>query len=496
MQKELAVLFLMALMFMQAKPQSYQGLVIDAETKDPLPFANIIVGGNSSGTVANVEGVFVLDVSAMQQNTTVWISYVGYARQKILLSQLLNQEVIALSPAAIDLKGFQVSTKERDPIEILKLVEERFEENHSVSALKQDIFLHSIDRTPIPELSSVKSKRSNFPGLTVELIDTLYAMMPKEFIDYRDVLLTRYTVDDESKIIPIQAISLEEGGQSEIFKQMEEKMSSFLKDVESAEESEDIYYKIRTGIFGARLNDEETEDEQQGPETDSIHFNEPTKFINSSITSILASYADIESNNLEFITDRRKYEYTINRVTLIGEELVYEIAFEPKRSGLFEGTMHVSMDTYGILQLDFAFADGKDDENIQLLGIGHSLSYKKAKVIFENWDSTYVLKYINAQKNEFISIDRNVSILKKQKRFLWDKELNQIKLDLELSLNVQSDIELLVIDYNPLDEKTFNKKEEPEWTTYRRELVNDPKLWNNRTVLAPTDKLQEYKRQR
>src|SRR5690606_22155586 len=134
-------------------------------------------------------------------------------------------------------------TEERDPKQILKLVEERFKENHSVSALKQDIFLHRIDRTPIPERSSVKAKRSNFPGLTVELIDTLYAMMPKEFIDYRDILLTRYTADDASKIIPIQAISLEEGGQSEILEQMEKKAGSFLKDVESTEENEDIYYK-------------------------------------------------------------------------------------------------------------------------------------------------------------------------------------------------------------------------------------------------------------
>lgn len=356
--------------------------------------------------------------------------------------------------------------------------------------------MHRIDRTPIPERSAVKAKRSNFPGLTVELIDTLYDMMPKEFVDYRDILLTRYTAGDASKIVPIQAISLEEGSQSEILEQMEKKVERFLKDVESTEENEDIYYKMKTGIFGFRLDDEDSEAEEQGFETDSMHFNVPTKFMNAGITSILAEYADIESDNLEFITDRGKYEYTINRVTLIGEELVYEIAFEPKRRGLFEGTMHISTETYAILQLDFAYADGKDDENIQLLGFGHSLTHKNAKVIFEHSDSNYVLKYIHAEKNEFWSIDRTVSILKKQKRFLWDKELNQIKLDLELSLNVDSKMELLVIEHIPLDQKVFEQKEEPEWTTYKRELVNDPQLWNTRTVLAPTKELQQYKRHR
>ena len=71
-------------------------------------------------------------------------------------------------------------------------------------------------------------------------------------------------------------------------------------------------------------------------------------------------------------------------MTLFNDEWVYKINFEPKEQGIFQGILYIAATNYAILQFDYEFATGKSTENINLLGIGHKVNYKKAQVIYEN----------------------------------------------------------------------------------------------------------------
>lgn len=209
---------------------------------------------------------------------------------------------------------------------------------------------------------------------------------------------------------------------------------------------------------------------------------------------MLGNYANLKSKNWEFINKAQKYHYELKEITSINDELVYEISFTPRRGGLFEGVMYISMENYAILQLDFAFAEGKKNENFQLLGVGHSMNFKKGHVIFEKGKGGYFLKYLYAQQNESASIDRDFTILKKQKRFLIDKTVNTLKFEAELSFAIYSSWELLILNREPIDVAQFEKVNQPRVIKFKKEYAYTPEMWNNRTVIAPTSALKEFKR--
>ncbi len=159
-----------------------------------------------------------------------------------------------------------------------------------------------------------------------------------------------------------------------------------------------------------------------------------------------------------------------------------------------EGLMYVSTETYAILQVDFAFADGKQNEKFQILGIGHSMNFKKGHIIFEKGKAGYFIKYINAQQHESASINRDLSVMKKQKRFLTDKELGKIKLELQLDFNIESYWEILVLNGDEIDTQKFESIKQPLLMKFRKEYAYSPIMWNNRTVIAPASELKKYKR--
>ena len=104
------------------------------------------------------------------------------------------------------------------------------------------------------------------------------------------------------------------------------------------------------------------------------------------------------------------------------------------------------------------------------------------------------MKYINAEKNEFFSLDRNIFLVKKGKRFLFDKELNKVKLALDMSFDTNSSWELLVINDQLLEQQPFEDIEEPKFMKFKKEFIYDPKMWENPSVIVPNEERQKYKR--
>jgi hypothetical protein len=134
--------------------------------------------------------------------------------------------------------------------------------------------------------------------------------------------------------------------------------------------------------------------------------------------------------------------------------------------------MYISAINYAILQFDYEFALDKSTEDINLLGIGYTVNYKKAQVIYEKIDTAYFVKYVNAEKREFFSVDRNFFMVKKENRFLFDKALNKIKFALDMQFETKNGWELLVIHRQNLTKEAFELVKEPEKMTIK--LIDGP----------------------
>ena len=83
-----------------ASPVVVRGMVIDAEDKEPLIGASIVIDGTKKGDVTNIDGQFALKVPP---DTSLVISYIGCKTKKVGVSSLLHSDdnVIVLETDAI-----------------------------------------------------------------------------------------------------------------------------------------------------------------------------------------------------------------------------------------------------------------------------------------------------------------------------------------------------------------------------------------------------------
>ncbi|MBO9700472.1 MAG: carboxypeptidase-like regulatory domain-containing protein [Sporocytophaga sp.] len=489
----LFVLILLVNMDLGASPASVSGIVLDAVTKEPLLYANIEVQGKSRGTVTNSEGRFILDTEDLTLGDTIVFSYIGYETIKIRLEGLMKSGEVLMPQASGLLNEIQIIAQKLSVEEILKKVKENFNKNHRASFDKKHLFFHSYERTPFNKDNQLVLKKSDFVGLDKATFNELFKKIPSEIVEYEDVIVNLYGNGTTYKLIPEKAISLEDGSQKSLLKEFEDKLDTFFSDIEKSRENEDIYYKIRTGILSKKFNNEETDEPTWTTnKNDTLNYTVNTNLVKSEIIYLLKEYTLAESKNWEFINNTRKYNYTMDDITIVDDEPVYKIHFLPQKQGLFEGTMYISTSSFAVLKLDFAFAKGKKSENFKLLGVGHSMNFKEAHIIFQKGKTAYFPKFISVKQNEFASIDRSFSITKKEKRFFIDKELSEMKLDVELSFNSESKWELLVMDAEDIDESAYNRILQPATMKFKKEYAYNSEMWKSRTILVPSSELKKY----
>lgn len=496
MQKGAIYLFVLILLFnlnVSACPVSASGIVLDAVSREPLLYANIEVQNKSRGTVSNSEGRFILDTADLTPDDTIVFSYIGYETVKIRLESLMKSDIVLMTQASSLLKEIQVIAQKLTVEEILKKVKENFNKNHRASFDKKHLFFHSYERTPFNKENQLVLKKSDFVGMDKATFNDLFKKIPSEIVEYEDIIVNLYGNGTSYKLIPEKAISLEDGSQKSLLKEFEDRLDTFFSDIEKSQENGDIYYKIRTGILSKKIDNKRIDEPTWTTiKNDTLNYTVNTNLVKNEILYLLKEYTLVESKNWEFINSRGRYSYTMDEITIIDEEPVYKIQFIPRKQGLFEGTMYISTSSFAVLKLDFAYAKGKKSESFKLLGVGHSMNFKEAHIIFQKGKSAYFPKFLSVKQNEFASIDRSFSFTKKEKRFFIDKELSEMKLDVELSFNSESKWELLVMDAEEIDETSYNRIQQPAIMKFKKEYAYNSEMWKDRTILVPSSELKKY----
>jgi len=84
----------------------WQGQVLDAQTRQPLPYVNIGVVGGMEGTVSKQSGFF--ELSLKSQKAQVRFSTIGYQAVEVDLAGQAMDSVIALEPEAYLLEAVEI----------------------------------------------------------------------------------------------------------------------------------------------------------------------------------------------------------------------------------------------------------------------------------------------------------------------------------------------------------------------------------------------------
>ena len=93
MGRILSIVFLF-LTFSLFSQSNLQGLVLDAKTREALPYCAIAIKYKVSGCLTNEEGIFQLTAHA--EKDTFLISYIGYQSKQIAVSEFVKNTVILL----------------------------------------------------------------------------------------------------------------------------------------------------------------------------------------------------------------------------------------------------------------------------------------------------------------------------------------------------------------------------------------------------------------
>lgn len=120
-----------------AQRKVVEGTILDAATKQPVPFASIGILGTSRGTSSNVKGEFSLSAEG---NFSIRISCLGYETQEVLDLSTNEHALILLKPSATQLKELVVFNKVVNPRKIVRKAFAAISKNYNKEPFAEKFF--------------------------------------------------------------------------------------------------------------------------------------------------------------------------------------------------------------------------------------------------------------------------------------------------------------------------------------------------------------------
>ena len=476
--------FILFLFFpLSSQAQLIEGIVTGSNNTT-LPYANITIKKSNRGTITNEEGTYSLNIRGVKETDSISFQFIGFKTKNISLKELIQSPNIVLTPDVMTITEVIIRTKEMSAEEIVKLILKNKNRNYNTNFKKTQIFSREKYTTDVNNIA-LEFKKSNIKELNKETLQNLQKNTPKTSTSYFDFLANFYFGYKKSsfKIEPIQAVEL-------ISKDLAELANyEVLFDTLFTQKSTKEYWKIKSGMFGEKITyPKGTTKAQKNTNT------RPLSYYKNQIKK-KANFANLDDEKLwEFLHKTGRYHYTLEGSTSILNENVYIISFTPKRKGIFEGKMYVSSENFALLMAHYQYSIGKQGKNFNLLGVGYTENGFKGSIYFQKENKNYELKHMSFKKDYNVRINRNIALQKKKNRFLVDKTLKELKINLKLNLQISESIEYFSDISEEITETTFNKFNEKEIF----EIINveqfNKKLWKEYNIIEPTLKIKEYKK--
>lgn len=465
-----------------------RGRVISSQNK-MLPYASIYLIQQERGAISNEDGFFTISIEESKPTDSIRFQYLGYQERVLSIQQLLAQPQVVLNEKINTLAEVLVYGDPPNPRSVIKQVEKNLEKNYPRPVLYRELFVRERYKQNISHLD-LDHKKSSISSLDDAFFTELERKIPRKSLWYTDFLgecYERYEDDKRKlKLKPTKVVALAQEDLTEL-----EEMEKIFEDLAN-ETAKDEYWKVRTGILSQKLDVEpDTASAGSVPDTEGT---QKLSYYNSRLRSQLNFIELEDEKEWEFLYNTGKYNYTMIGGSRMGDENVYIIDFEPSGSGDFKGRLYVSTSTYALLRADYSYAPGKLGTDIQLFGVGYTKNAFEASITFSKANNGYQLKYFSKREGVKISFDRKLTLMKKRERFLFDKELEEIKVKLDVVLTENNSIEVLVIDQKDLTIDQYNAVKEPERmkVIYVDQFRND--LWKGYSIIEPTQSMKDFKK--
>mgnify|MGYP001987045694 CR=1 FL=1 len=475
-----------------------KGTVFDAKDQLGLPYVNIVILKYKKGTITNEKGFFSLAFKGLKKTDTIRFQYIGYKSKNISVEQLLRSSDVLLEEDIFNMNEVFVLNKKIDPKDIVKSVLKNREENYKIQPRKEQLFLRRKFIDDLEKLD-IECEKSTIEDFDEEMVNIFQEKVPKQTISYDDFLGFVYSKKNEEgkkviKIDPIKKVKLKSKEIAEM-KQFETLFERLIKDT-----SEKEYWKVKSGVFGKKIDNKHLSEKDSTEVKEKQHKNNDKRETNNIIdlrNSIkqLSTFSTFEDKERwEFLYKTNSYTYNMEGGTSMNGEDVYVIDFVPKKRGLYEGRLYISIKTFALIRADYKFAPSKQGKGFHLLGFSQVHTHFSGSIYFEKKEGNYVLKYFSYKNIETFGLERNFALQKKKNRFLFDKKLQEIKIDLKLKVKSEESIEYLVMDGEKISNNEFDAFIQKKGMKVIAVDQFDKDLWKGYAIIEPTKQMKEYKK--
>jgi hypothetical protein len=482
--------------------QNITGKIIDANTGESIPYANIMVN-NSENLISNAEGYFTLSENSSGDNTIIIVSYLGYANNSLTVEKLKSlQNVIKLVPGIIELNEVNVSNKKLSPYEIMAYVKANFKNNYGGNdkAKKDMVFFRETTNFKPSILDVEIDESSGFSKKALKNANTQMAAFTSKLIsqppkEYTDILCNNYSYltkkDDKpyylSKLEVIKATKLKNENSSTSLDDLEKTATNImLTHLDSTK-----YYRVKSGFFGSR-------------DTISLRkdFNKKKRKIKndqltstkSNLSSFLAENGIGNNSKYEFIHNPEYYEYKYEGATYSSQnEFVYVLSFKPKKSkAKYKGKLYISESDYAVIRADYKLEDGKKVSGVNLklfLGVKAIENVSNGTIIYKQnpFGNGYFMQYASHEKGQYIYLNRPLKFIE-----LTNEEKDVVAFDLKVEGNSLEKIEYLNMTRSESSETFIEKITEDDFKFIKLKSY-DPKIWKDYNGIEPLEEMKQFK---
>ena len=451
------------------------------EKNVPLPYVNIISMNSGKGTISNENGEFSIDINSLNDTNTIRFQSIGYKTVNYNIKNLKSNSFIQLSENIYNLDEILIISTTQDPVKIVENILKNKNSNYTNITKKEQIFVRQRNTADIIKIK-LDYNKNNISEITPDMLKLVEKNTPKHNQSYSDLLSNIYYKENEIKFNPVKIVELKKDKDEEL-KSISETFKNLIKDTKNNE-----YWRFKTGLFAKRIP----------KNSDSLEIDSSNTISINSYKNNMLGYLDYatfkDKKQWEFLHKTNKYNFKITGGTTVNSENVYVIDFSPKKKGLYQGRLYISIETSALIRADYEYAPNKLGEDLQLFGLGKSETNFSGSIYFEKYMNKYNLKYFSFQNTTKYSMKRQVALQKKKKRLLINKKLKEIKIGVDMLVEVKVANELLVINQVKISDVDFDNFIEKKYIDVNYVNQFDKNLWKNYNIIEPTQEMKEYKK--
>jgi hypothetical protein len=491
MKKWHSLLLLSFVFWAKSYSQNYHATLKDFDTKEPIPYASIIYAENN-GVISNEEGKFSLDLSKIKQDS-IYISSVGYLKKGFAVNSL-KDSIIYLKAAVENLDLVFLSAKNYTVEEIMDLVEENIDSNYKATFTNQKVFYRNSFTSKVNKFET-QIKESSIPEINQKLLDSIQGLIPKRMASHLEVLGNYYSNGKTPKLTITKAASL----YNKKVNHSIEGISEIFEKLLTQNTKPNSYLKVKSGIFSSKvqvdsiLAENEKSKELEKKLNDSLGENAPKNNLRNvkyGIRNLYRSLFYANDPTFNLIDKMNRYQYSLEGYTLVNDEPCYIINFEPKGSKEFKGTLHVNVNDFAIVQMDYT--NVKPLKSFSLLGISFSQNLYSSKVFFRKKGDYYLPYFIQLSRGDKFRIKRPLTIIEKNKYVKGRRKQNEVSIKMEFQMEQIYSKQYLVYETHEISEAEFNNLEENKKYKATYLPKYDPTFWAKENIVEPNSAIQNF----